>query len=134
LDPLAIIKTVGGFAPVLTHIYVPFEPDNIWPMIQNMVTGMDRRGLNDSRDDEGIYLQNLETLFVEGCRIVWEDRKWYLDLLTDNPHVACRERTWQGELEAADRMYNHWLARLDGEDGYWSLDGTIGSAQDPHIN
>ena len=123
VDPHAVLGVIKGFSPSLGYIYVPLEPGNVLPLINEMVVAMKRESIYPDRDNCRVFPETLEGLFVEGCKVMWADHERCSNLLKDSPRVFCKERPWQ--WEGAGRMHSHWLARLEGDDGYWSTDNRI---------
>jgi hypothetical protein len=100
-------------------------------MINEMAMAMERHCVGSCRDDGRQFPETLECLFVEGCKVVWEDRnsERRFNPIKHSPQIICKERTWR--WEGASRIHNHWLARLDGEEGFWNTDSRIKNAQNP---
>jgi hypothetical protein len=123
VDPLAVLDTIKVFVSSLAYIYVPLGPGNVLPLINEMVVAMRRGNICPDQDNGRVFPETLQSLFVEGCKMMWADHEQCSNLLKDSPRVFCKERPWQWEGDG--RLHSHWLARLKGEDGYWSTDNRM---------
>lgn len=127
-DPVQVAENVRRIAPSLEQVCVPSRQcQNNGPMLEGLVAPW------TGARDEKFYSYPLRAIFVvddSSSRGLSTSSKIVSDGVKK---VVWVWQSWDTRLDRMRGMLDHWLARLNGEDGFWENEqrGTEESAGDP---
>lgn len=120
-DPIGVIDSIKRFAPSLTHLSLPVESGNIKRMIYEIGLAMDKtRCSSGARKDGGmVFPETLEDFFIDASPISGLDGPPSRIMANGNRRIVCSSKPLSRRLENPVEIYLHWVARMNGENGYW---------------